>query len=157
MHCTNCGTELITKEVINEGMVPYCKNCEVFHFHKSNIAMISAVRNSDKEVLLLKQNKISKYYVLVAGYHKKGESLEQTVIREVKEETNLDVADVKYLGSYFYDKKDTIMVAYTAYSKTKQFSLDKQEVDDAIWKSLEEAISLVREGSIAQQVLISLR
>lgn len=104
-------------------------------------------------ILLLKQKSVNDEYVLIAGYHKPGETLEQCAIRETKEETNINVDSIEYIGSYYYEKKDTVMVAYHARSNSVEFELDETEVDDASWFSYNCVLEKVRKGSIGKEVL----
>ena len=153
MYCSNCGKKLSTKYAVNEGDTPYCEKCDIYYFRKSNIAVLVVLRNTKNEILMLKQKHVNNYFVLIAGYHKPIETLEETVKRETKEETNIDIENIKYIGNYYYEKKDTLMVAYHGICTNDKYYLDKTEVDDALWVSIKEAPKLVRPGSIAQIVL----
>jgi len=156
MFCKKCGIELDNKVINNEGNIPYCVNCEVLYFPKSNLATIVAITNKEKQVLLLKQNHISEYFVLIAGYYKPGESLEECATREVKEEVGLDINEMSYLSSHYYEKKDALMVAFHGKSNTNCLVLDKTEVDAAKWFSFKEALTKIRSGSIGEKILLEI-
>lgn len=81
-----------------------------------------------------------------------GESAEETVIREVKEEIGQDVEQLEFVSSYPYEKKEMLMLGYKAVVKKKSFKLSA-EVDSVEWVKYEEALSLLREGSIAWQLV----
>lgn len=87
IYCRQCGTKLVPKELENEGIVPYCPECGQFRFPQYNVAVSMIVINEEKDEILLIQQYGKKAYVLVAGYVSRGESLEDAVAREVKEET----------------------------------------------------------------------
>ena len=90
--CPHCGTKLIGKEIGDEGIIPYCENCSVPLWDMFTTSIIAAVVNEYGEVALLRQNYVSETkYVCVAGIMKLGESAEDTVVREVKEEIGQDV------------------------------------------------------------------
>ena len=81
-----------------------------------------------------------------------GESAEETVCREVKEELGLDVESLKYISSYPFTKKEMLMLGYQARVKKKDFDLSG-EVDSAKWFPFEAALDQIREGSIAWQLV----
>ena len=86
--CPHCGTKLIGKEIGDEGVIPYCESCNIPLWDMFTTSIIAAVVNEYDEVALLRQNYVSATkYVCVAGIMKIGESAEETVIREVKEES----------------------------------------------------------------------
>ena len=105
------------------------------------------------EVALLRQNYVSTTnYVCVAGIMKLGESAEETVIREVKEEIGQDVESLEFIKSYPYAKKEMLMLGYKATVQKKDFHLSG-EVDSVEWVKLEDAPEKLREGGIAWQLV----
>ena len=80
MHCQECGTKLIEKELENEGIVPFCPSCGQFRFPLYNVAVsMIVIDESNDKILLIKQyGKPS--FILVAGYVNKGEQLEHGTI-----------------------------------------------------------------------------
>ena len=152
-YCPHCGTKLIGKEIGDEGVIPFCDRCNVPLWDMFTTSIIAAVVNEYGEVALLRQGYVSQTnYVCVAGIMKLGESAEETVIREIKEEINQDVESLEFIRSYPYDKKEMLMLGYKATVKKKDFKLSG-EVDSAVWVKFQKALSLLREGSIAWQLV----
>lgn len=152
-YCPHCGTKLISKEIGDEGMTPFCEKCNIPLWDMFTTCIIAAVVNECGEVALLRQNYVSATkYVCVAGIMKIGESAEETVIREVKEETGQDVEELEFISSYPYEKKEMLMLGYKAVVRKQNFQLSV-EVDSAEWVKYEDALSLLREGSIAWQLV----
>lgn len=148
-YCPHCGTKLISKEIGDEGMIPYCEKCSIPLWDMFTTSIIAAVINEYDEVALLRQNYVSTTtYVCVAGIMKIGESAEETVIREVKEEIGQDVVSLEFVRSYPYEKKEMLMLGYKATVKKQAFQLSG-EVDSVEWVKYDRALSLLREGSIA--------
>ena len=138
-YCPHCGEKLVKREIGDEGLVPYCERCRIPLWDMFTTSILAAVINEYNEIVLLKQNYVSSAkYVCVAGIMKIGESAEDTVIREVKEEVGLDV--------------DALRLGYRATVKKKDLALSG-EVDAAKWVKLEEALEMLREGSIAWQLV----
>ena len=152
-YCPHCGTKLILKEIGDEGMIPYCENCSVPLWDMFTTSIIAAVVNEYDEVALLRQNYVSTTnYVCVAGIMKMGESAEETVIREVKEEIGQDVDTLEFISSYPYEKKEMLMLGYKAIVKKQDFQLSGA-VDSVEWVKFDSALALLREGSIAWQLV----
>lgn len=152
-YCPLCGMKLINKDIGDEGLLPFCNNCSRPYFDWFGLCIITAVINEYNEVALLRQNYVSTTnWVLVAGYVNQGEALEDAVIREVSEETGQKAEKVTYVSSYYYDKRDLLMVGYRCDVKKSEFNMS-EEVDNIEWHKLPEAVDLLREGSIAQRLL----
>lgn len=152
-YCPHCGEKAIKKEIGDEGLIPYCDKCKVPLWDMFTTCIICAVVNEQREVALLRQNYVSQTsYVCVAGVMKLGESAEETARREVQEEIGLEVTALEYIQSYPYEKKEMLMLGYKASVKKGEFHLSG-EVDAVEWFSFEEALSKVREGSIAWQLV----
>ena len=152
-YCPHCGGKLIQKEIGDEGRIPFCENCSVPLWDMFTTSVICAVVNEQREVALIRQNYVSTTnHVCVAGIMKLGESAEETAVREIKEETGLDVVKLEYIRSYPYEKKEMLMLGYKAAVKKADFILSG-EVDSAVWVKYEDALSLLREGSIAWQLV----
>jgi NADH pyrophosphatase NudC (nudix superfamily) len=95
------------------------------------------ITNEDK-VLLIKHTYGSILKTTVGGGVKKGETLEQAVIREVKEETGINLNDVMMVGVVMHKeefKNDTINV-FIAETETTDLILDRSEILEADWYPL---------------------
>ncbi|MBU3102359.1 MULTISPECIES: NAD(+) diphosphatase [Clostridium] len=152
IYCPICGTKLIEKDSWDEGAVPYCPIDDNMYFDTPKPCVVVAVMKG-KEILLLKQNytfKNSK--VLVSGYVTNGESVEETVYREVKEETGITVGKIKYLGSDYLASKEIIMLTFMA--NYVEGNIKKSpEVDWADWGNIDDAICEMTEDEIGKRVV----
>lgn len=152
-YCPHCGDKLIKKEIGDEGLIPFCEKCSIPLWDMFTTCIITAVVNEENEVALIKQSYLTtETYVCVAGHMKIGESAEETVIREVKEEIGLDVDELKFVKTYPFEKKEMLMLGFMAKAKKADFVLS-QEVDTAKWFKFDEALENIREGSIAWQLV----
>lgn len=154
-YCQVCGRELVSREMGDEGAVPYCQTCKRLYLNHPPTSVLVAVVNGNGQVVLLRQNYVSRVnWVLVAGYVKVGETLEQTVVREVSEETGLEISQCRYVGSYFHEGRGVLMLGFFAIAKDHNLKHESKEVDDLKWEDINTAVSLLREGSIGQQHLM---
>lgn len=152
-YCPHCGKKAEMRQVGDEGVIPYCAACEVPLWDLFTTSIIAAVVNEYDEVALLRQDYVSTTnHVCVAGVMKPGESAEETVVREISEELGLRVKSLKYIKSYPYEKKEMLMLGFRAVVDKQEFTLSG-EVDAAEWVRFEDALPLLREGSIAWQLV----
>lgn len=152
--CPQCGEKLILKPIGDEGDVPFCEKCACPRFDMFSSAVIVLVVNEYGEALLLKQNYMSeKYMVLVSGYIKPGENAEETARREVLEEVGLELDKNKLIATYWFDKKDMMMIGFIAHAKKAELTLSG-EVDEARWVSARKAVDLVHpKGAVSYALL----
>lgn len=154
-YCPHCGTEAVQREIGDEGLMPYCEQCKIPLWDMFSTCIICAVVNEHREVALIRQNYISTAnYVCIAGYIKMGESAEETARREVKEEIGQEVESLEYIQSYPLERKGQLMLGYKAMVKKEKLVLSG-EVDEAEWVKFEDALGMLREGSIAWQLVKS--
>lgn len=151
-YCPKCGRELVEKYSWDEGGVPYCEFDDIMYFDTPTPCIIAAVIKEDK-ILLLKQSYIfENSKVLVSGYVTNGETVEETVCREVKEETGITVEVIKYLGSDYVPDKEIIMLTFMA--KYIEGELEKSsEVEWVEWGNIEDALCEMSEDEIGKKVV----
>lgn len=153
--CRECGTKLVPRELEHEGIVPYCPSCGKFRFPQYNVAVSMVVVNEAKDEILLIKQYGKPWYILVAGYVTRGESLEDAVAREVKEETGMTVSHIKFNRTQFYEGSGTLMCNFTAFvSDAGEFD-PNYEIDSSAWCSREDARRNVRPDSLAEYFLVS--
>lgn len=152
-HCFECGTKLIEKELAEEGMVPYCPECQQYRFPMYNVAVSMIVVDEETGNILLIQQYGKPHYILVAGYVNRGEQAEHAVLREVKEETDLDVTHIKFNRTHFFEPSNTLMCNFTAFVKNAESLHINHEIDRCKWFSPEEARANILQNSLAAKFL----
>lgn len=153
-YCYECGTRLIAKELENEGIIPYCTKCGKYRFPIYSTAVSMIVKNPSRDKILLIKQYGKPDYVLVAGYINKGESAENAVIREVKEEIGLDVRELKFNKSEYFEPTNTLMLNFSCIADNESLDgLNTDEVDFAQWFSLDNAKKNIKKNSLAQRFL----
>lgn len=153
--CRECGTQLVPEELKNEGIVPYCSKCERYRFPQYNVAVSMIVVSEETDKILLVQQYGRPSYILVAGYVSIGESLEDAVVREVREETGMTVSHMKFNRTQYYEKSDALMCNFTAFVKDASELSTNYEIDSYGWFTREEARANVRHNSLAEYFLVS--
>ena len=134
---------MIDKLIGDEGNVPYCEICKRPFFDVFSTCVIVLLLNEYGEAALLRQNYISSHYHnLISGYMKPGECAEETARREVKEEIGIDLATLQIAGTYWFAKKELLMIGFFAFAPKKDFLLSS-EVDHACWIPVRDALHMV--------------
>lgn len=132
-YCPKCGKKLEGKKAGDDGLVPFCDHCDAYWFDTFSDCVIVLTYNEFDEVVLARQGYLSdKYASFTSGFMEMGENAEETALREVKEELGLDLTDLEYAGTYWFDAKDMLMHGFIGYSEKKEFNLS-EEIDSAEW------------------------
>ena len=155
IYCPECGSKLSTRNLGDEGAVPWCDNCDKPWFPIFPSAIIALVYNENNEVLLLRQGYISHEFCnLVSGYIKPGENAEETAVREILEETGQVVEELTPVCTNWFAKKDMMMLGYFAKVKARPIRLSV-EVDSAEWVSPEIALKMVHQNETSTSRLLT--
>ena len=152
-HCRECGAALIKKELMGEGIVPFCPKCGEFRFPMYNVAVSMIVVNRQTNQILLIQQYGKTSYVLVAGYVNRTESLENAVAREIKEETSMTVSEIRFNRTRFFELSNTLMCNFTAFVENDAELQTNEEIDSFAWFDYNEARRNIRPNSLAAYFL----
>lgn len=110
-YCGRCGARLEDATEISKK----CPQCGCECFPTLSPAVLVLVKRGEEALLVHAANfSRPEMHALVAGFVETGESLEECVRREVKEETDLDVRDIRYFGSQSWPFPGQMMIAFTA-------------------------------------------
>lgn len=144
--CGKCGSHTRAEEL---GQARYCSNieCSAPHYPRTDPAIIVAVTRGDKCLMARKEGWPEGMFSVVAGYVDHGESLEDTVVREVFEETGIKVKSVRYHSSQPWPFPYTLMLGYFAEAENEEISVDPHELEEARWFSREDIIEGLRAGT----------
>lgn len=110
-HCGACGARLSFRR---GGWLGHCDGCGLDHYPRSDPAVIVAVDDGERLLLGRQRGWGPGRWSVIAGFVEPGESLEQTVAREVHEETAVRVHDCRYLGSQPWPFPSALMLGFLA-------------------------------------------
>ena len=145
--CGKCGSRTAMEEA---GYLRRCtsKECDRLHFPRTDPAVIVLVTHGDR-ALLGRQAKWDKtWYSVLAGFVEPGESLEQAVRREVKEEAGIDVGEVRYDSSQPWPFPSSLMIGFTADATNDHIKIGDDELDDARWFTRDEIAAALEAGEL---------
>ena len=145
--CSRCGAET---EIIENGWVRQCPADQTHHFPRTDPAIIVAVQDRNGRLCLGRQAIwVEGRFSNFAGFVEPGESLEAAVAREVKEETDLEVSDIKYLFSQPWPFPNSIMLAFEAFTDNPELARpDGAEIVELKWFTKKELIAASSDGTL---------
>ncbi len=130
-YCGRCGSKT---ELKKDERAAICPNCNLMIFPKISPAVIVAITCNNRILLAKGKNYKGDFYALIAGYVDVGESIEETVVREVKEEVGLDIWNLKYYKSQPWPFSGSLMLGFTAEADdTQKIVIDEKEIREAGW------------------------
>jgi len=150
--CGRCGTPMAPD---GRERAMTCPNCGNVVYPRLNPAVIVAIINDQGQLLVTKYAKGPyQKYALVAGYAEIGETIEGTVLREVKEETGLDVTDLRYYKSQPWGFSSTLLLGFSCHVHGEaRITLQREELRLAEWKSREDEIDSMDNASLTTEMI----
>lgn len=116
-----------------------CSQCGQVQYPTISPAVIVAVTDGDRLLLARNAHGAFRHYSVIAGYVEVGETLEQTVAREVREEVGLSIADIRYIGSQPWALSQSMMIGFHArLSGAPNITLQTSELAEAGWYRADE-------------------
>ena len=149
--CGRCGTGT---ENHPEERAKLCPACGHISYPRISPAVICSVTRGD-EILLARGVRFThKVYSVLAGFVEPGETLEETVSREIMEETGISVNNIKYFGSQPWPFSSSMMIAFTAEYESGEIRIDEKEILDAGWFTPDNLPMLPSPYSIARRLIM---
>ena len=111
----------------------------------------------DEDNILLGRSKFfpPNMYSTLAGFIEAGENAEEALIREVKEEVNVEIANIKYFSSQSWPFPAQLMLGYFCQYKKGEIILNDDELEDARWFNIKELPIIPPDASISGQLIRS--
>ncbi|NVJ69392.1 MAG: NAD(+) diphosphatase [Alphaproteobacteria bacterium] len=128
--CANCGTE---SKLVKAGYERECPACGTHHFPRTDPVVIMLVRCGDKALVGRGVGWPEGNFSALAGYMEPGESLEEAVAREIREEVGLKATKVTYKASQPWPWPSTLMIGCEAWVEEGDIQLQPSELEEAIW------------------------
>ena len=149
--CGSCGTALLPS-TYERAMV--CPNCGHTYYPQISPAVIMAVTDGDKLLLSHYSNRPYRGYALLAGYCEVGETVEDTIRREVMEEVGLTVTNFRYYKSQPWPFSDTLLMGfYCDVTGSRTIRVDETELEEARWIHRDELTFPTDDVSLTQEMI----
>lgn len=149
--CGRCGTRA---EYHKSDRARLCPDCGLISFPRVSPAVITLIHRGD-EFLLARNGRFPQgRYSIIAGFVEAGETLEETVAREIREEVGLEVCDITYHSSQPWPFPHSLMVGFTAAWASGDIQVDGDEIVDAGWYSASHLPESLPDGiSISRRII----
>lgn len=149
--CSHCGTATI-RHVRGE-FAQVCPACAYTAYPRVNPCVIVAI-TKDREILLARSHRFAnRMFSLIAGFVEVGETLEQAVAREVKEEVGLEISNIRYVSSQPWPFPTNIMIGFTADYVSGDLVLQEDEIAEAAFYPFDRLPLIPPKGSIAHSLI----
>ena len=148
--CKRCGNEMRPKA---SPPARECLSCGYQSFPRISPAVIVLVERDNRCLLARSPRFKGEFYSVLAGFSEPGETLEETVAREVREETGIEVKDIRYFGSQPWPFPDSLMIGFTACYAGGEIRVDGEEISDARWFPADQLPNIPGKISIARQLI----
>jgi NAD+ diphosphatase len=132
-----------------------CANCRFMAYPRISPAMMVLVRKGDHILLARNAMAVGNRFSALAGFVEAGESVEETVHREVFEEVGLKVDNLKYFSSQSWPYPHSLMIAFTAEYVSGEITVDPKEIAEAHWYGPGDAVPTFLRGVSISGELIS--
>jgi len=148
--CGMCRGELKPR---NDMRAKECAGCGRIEFPRISPAIIVLVEREDTLLLARSPRFRDQFYSVLAGFVDPGESLEEAVRREVREEVGINVKDITYFGSQPWPFPDSLMIGFTAQYESGELKIDGQEIIEAGWYRAKDLPRIPGKLSIARRLI----
>lgn len=146
-YCGECGS---ATRSTHGGHLRVCMNeqCGRHHFPRTDPAIIVRVTHGNRCLLGRQPGWPEGFYSIIAGFVEPGENLEAAVAREVREETGVQITDVRYYSSQPWPFPSSLMLGFTARATDPAIRLHDGELEDARWLSRRSILNKLRQGAL---------
>ena len=130
--CSKCGAQT---EQRKGGHVRYCPKCEAEHFPRTDPVAIMVIHDDGRCLLGQPKGPLVRMgmYSALAGFIDQGESIEEAVRREVREEAGIEVGEVHYHSSQPWPFPSSLMIGCLGRAKSTEIRIDDAEMADVRW------------------------
>lgn len=148
--CGSCGTAT----TLQAGeRAKRCPSCELTVYPRISPAMMVLVTKGEQLLLARGVNFPPGRFSALAGFLEAGESIEDCIIREVREEVGIEVDGLEYFGSQSWPFPNSLMIAFTAKWVSGEITPDLSEIAEAAWYSPEALPQLPPRLSISRALI----
>ena len=149
-YCGVCGGPMKLHTDISKR----CEHCGKEVWPQLATAVIVRITKGEDEILMARgRNFRGDYYGLIAGFVETGETLEEAVVREVREETGLEVTNISYFGSQPWPYPCGLMVGFTADYAGGRIHVQREELKNVAWFHRDHLPKIPEKMSIARRLI----
>lgn len=148
--CGRCGSPMKHSDTERAKV---CTGCDLIVYPRISPAVIVAVVKDDELLLAGNSRFRGKMYSVLAGFVEPGETLEECVVREIREEVGIDVTDIRYFDSQPWAFPDSLMIGFTARHAGGEIRVDGEEIMEARWFKADSLPNIPGPYSISRKLI----
>jgi NAD+ diphosphatase len=148
--CGSCGQAMTQ---IHWERAMYCKPCDLRSYPRISPSMIVLVTRGDEILLARSPRFVTGVYSTLAGFAEPGESAEDCLVREVREEVAVEVKNIQYVGSQCWPFPHSMMLGFHAEYAGGEIVMQPDEIEDAQWFNVHALPPLPAGRSIARHLI----
>jgi NAD+ diphosphatase len=138
--CAQCGS---ATSIASAGWSRRCPACRASHHPRTDPVVIMLAIRGDRALLGRNRRRAGARFSCLAGFVEPGETLEEAVRREVREESGIRCGRVRYLGAQPWPFPSSLMLGFLAEALTEEITVDPEELAEARWFSRDEIWEMV--------------
>lgn len=142
--CAQCGSPT---RVTAAGWVRRCPECKASHYPRSDPVTIMLVVRGERALLGRNRRRPGNRFSCLAGFMEPGETLEEGVRREVREESGIRVGRVRYLACQPWPFPSSLMMGFLCEGLSEEITVDPEEIAEAHWFAREEIRAMVERAA----------
>jgi NAD+ diphosphatase len=148
--CGTCGTPTV---IADDERVRRCPACQAMYFPTASPAVIVAITRGDELLLAHNRNFRPGLFSTLAGFIDPGETVEQAIVREIREEVGIEVGDLRYVSSQPWTFPNSLMLGFRARHISGELVVDGKEIEEARWFRRDALPEIPRHGTIARALI----
>ncbi|MGB3212168.1 MAG: NAD(+) diphosphatase [Desulforhopalus sp.] len=149
-YCGKCGTAMQNRD---SEVAKICPACSFVSFPRLSPAVIMSITRKGHILLARGERFPPGMYSTLAGFVEPGETLEEAVKREVREEVNIRIGNIRYIASQPWPFPHSIMIGFSATYVDGEIEIDNNEIEDARWFSVRDLPTLPSKITIARLLI----
>jgi NAD+ diphosphatase len=142
-YCANCGT---ATDVVDGGYSRRCASCGASHFPRTDPVVIMLVEHDGQLLLGRRAGWPGRRFSVLAGFVSPGESVEEAVVREVREESGIVAYEPRFVASQPWPFPASLMLGFTARSDGGRPVARDGELEEVGWFTREQVRVAARGG-----------
>ncbi|WP_461257250.1 NAD(+) diphosphatase [Treponema sp. R80B11-R83G3] len=149
-----CGTCGAKNDDVPMQAQRICPKCGRMEFPRICPAVITLITDNENRILLAHNKKFKAgIYSLISGFNEAGETLEETVAREIREEVSIEVKDIVYIKSQPWPFPNSLMLGFKARYSSGTIKPDGDEIEDAKWFTKDNLPNLPASASLSRYLI----
>ncbi|MFP9228995.1 NAD(+) diphosphatase [Pectobacterium cacticida] len=148
--CGYCGHQMVRS---NTELACLCRHCKERYYPQIAPCVIVAIRRGEEILLAQHHRHRGNMYTVLAGFVEVGETLEQTLAREVMEESQIQIKNLRYVSSQPWPFPHSLMMAFMADYAGGEIKHDPKELRDAAWFRYDQLPLLPPPGTVARRLI----